>query len=131
MAHTLAEEEELAEADLLAETGTCLAADHHRLDLGQVTFLIVREAGEELFASDEAQDAVAKKLQSFVRCRAAIRAGGVGQRGAEEFRPGEPVADRGLTFFENRAFARFGGGIRGRHKTRAGQRSSQIRVTDV
>src|SRR5205814_8886946 len=62
-ADALAEEEKIAEADLLAELRTGLAADDARLDLGEVPFLIPREALEKQGAGDEAEHAVAEELQ--------------------------------------------------------------------
>ena len=43
MAQALAQEEEVAQADFLAEAGAGLAADDDRLDFRQVAFLVVRE----------------------------------------------------------------------------------------
>ena len=65
-ADALAEEEKIAEADLLAELRTGLAADNDRLDLGEVAFLIIGKALEELFAGDQSQDGVAEELEALV-----------------------------------------------------------------
>ena len=48
--HPLAEEQEVAEPELLAELGTRLPADDDRLDLRHVAFLVLGEPVVELFA---------------------------------------------------------------------------------
>ena len=80
-------------------------ADHDRLDLGQIAFLIVRKTQVELFARHQAQHGVAEELQAFVGGQARVGAGGVREGGAEQFGLAEVVADGVLAFFQNLGFA--------------------------
>jgi len=54
------------QAEGLADLRAGLPADDDRFDLGQVAFLVVGEALEQLLAGDQPQDRVAEEFQSFV-----------------------------------------------------------------
>ena len=102
--HSLAEEQVIAEAEFRAELRTNFAAHDYGLDLRQVAFLELGEAAVKLFASDEAEHAVAEELHAFVGAEAGVRARGVREGRAEEFRLAESIADCRLAIFEDGLF---------------------------
>ena len=66
-----------------------------------------------MFAHHQAEHGVAEELHALQGCQAGVGAGGVRQRGAQQFRLTEAVANGFLTGFEDVGF--FGGGQLLRH----------------
>ena len=77
--HALAEKQEVAEVEFLAEAGAGATADDRRFDFRQVAFLVVGKAQIELLAGDKPENRVAEKLHAFVGGEARVGAGRVRQ----------------------------------------------------
>ena len=104
MIHALAEKDERPQVEHLAESGAGAAADHHRLDLGQIAFLIIGESQIKLLACHQAEYGVAQKLHAFVGGQARVGSGGVSQRGAEQLRLAKLITDCFLALIQNFGF---------------------------
>ena len=79
--HALAQDQELLQAQRLADLGAGLPADDDRLDLRQIAFEILGILVEQQLADDGAQNGVAEKFQPLVRGQPVLAPGGVRQGG--------------------------------------------------
>ena len=99
-----AEDEELAEVELLAEPRQRRRRDERRLQLRLLPFVVLRELAEEHRGDDEAEHRVAEELHRLVVEDAAagvlVHARAVRQRVLEHAAVLEPVADAPLERLE-------------------------------
>src|SRR5437660_2585944 len=66
--HALAQEQEIPQVQIAANSGAGPAADHGRLNLGEVALLVFRKAIIKLLADDQSQHGVAQELHALIGC---------------------------------------------------------------
>lgn len=76
--HSPADDQAFFEPESLRDFRAYAPGNHHRLDLGQVSFEVVRVGTKNLFADDHSQDSVTEKLHAFVGVAATGGNTGVG-----------------------------------------------------
>ena len=89
----LADDEEVGEAELLAEPAARLPAHDHRLDAGEISLERVRKQPEEPLAHQKAEDRIAEELEPFVGGQSVLGPGGVRECRDEQPRIAKHVAD--------------------------------------
>ena len=99
--HPFAQKQKIAQVQKTADASTGAPADYHRLDLGQVAFLILGKTLKELFAGHQAQHGIAQKLQALIGRQTSVGPRGVRQGGAQQLRLAELIADGLLAFLQN------------------------------
>ena len=92
-AHTLADDEELVDSQLLRDLGAGPPRDDDRLDPGQLTLQVLGELTEQHVADDRPEDRIPEELQPLIRDQAMVRSGCVREGLPEKVQVAKAITD--------------------------------------